>query len=262
LPVEINTNGTLLADWADFLVTQGVGVISVSIDGTEEVHDQIRGQKGLFSRSVEGITSLLEARRGLNSPGPLIQIACTISKANLGVLESMVPLAADIGVDIMLFQHTGFNTPANIEVHNRLLRPEKAARYGLEIFQPSIPEGEFYENEIGPEDIPLLTNTLRRAKGQANGRVNVRVSPNVRLDDIGPYYLDMKYPSSQKCIGLWTTLRVLSDGTFSPCLHVAAGNITEQSIMEIWNSPSMRSLRKLISRKLFPGCARCCHRRF
>jgi len=262
LPVEVNTNGTLLAERGDFLVKQGIGIISVSIDGTEEVHDQIRGQKGLFRRIVKGIKSLLEARKRYKSPSPIVQMACTISKANLSVLGEMVPLAIDVGADVIFFQHTNFNSPEHIEKHNRLLAPDKASSYGLEIFQPSIPHGEFYQSEIGPEHIPQLTDALGKAKGQAEGRVKVIFSPGIGPNELESYYLDLDYPSSQKCIGLWTTLRVLPDGTFSPCLHVAAGNIAEQSLEEIWNGRTTRNLRKLISTRLFPGCARCCHRRF
>jgi MoaA/NifB/PqqE/SkfB family radical SAM enzyme len=258
----MNTNGTLLAERGDFLVRQGMGIVSVSIDGTEEVHDQIRGQKGLFRRSIKGITSLLEARKRLKSPAPIVQIACTISKANVNVLGEMVPLANEVGADIILFQHTDFNSPEHVEKHNQLLAPEKASAYGLEIFQPSIPDGEFYQSEIGQEHIPQLAEALRKAKGQAQGRVKVLFSPGIGTNELESYYLDLNYPSSQKCIGLWTTLRVLPDGTFSPCLHVAAGNITEQSLEEIWNGRTIRNLRELISTRLLPGCARCCHRRF
>jgi MoaA/NifB/PqqE/SkfB family radical SAM enzyme len=262
LPVEINTNGTLLARQAELIVRNGVSAVSISIDGPEDVHDVIRGKRGLFRRSMEGIKALVEARRDLNSPTPIIQIACTISKANLASLEEMVPLAAGLSADILLYQHTDFNTSLSIERHNRILSADKASNWGLDILQPSIPEGEYYQSEIGPEDVALLKRVLGKVKRQANGQVKVYVSPDIKPNKIKSYYLDVDYPSSQECIGLWTTLRVLPDGTVSPCLHVRAGNITEQPIREIWNGSVMQNLRRLVSLRLFPGCARCCHRRF
>ncbi len=262
LPVEINTNGTLLARQAEFLVQNDVSTVSVSIDGPEDIHDMIRGRTGLFSRSVKGIQALFEARRKLDRPNPLIQIACTISKSNVASLDEMVPLAKQLGADIVLFQHTDFNTPANIETHNLILSAEKAADCGLDILQPSVPDGEYYENEIRGEDAFLLKKVLGKAKQQANGQVQVFMSPDIKPDEIEKYYLDADYPRSQKCFGLWTNLRILPDGTVSPCLHVRAGNITEQPLEEIWNSTVMKNLRRLISQRLFPGCARCCHRKF
>jgi len=262
LPVEINTNGTLMADQADFIVQNGVTLVSVSIDGPEDVHDLIRGGKGLFRRSMEGIQALLEARHNLMSLTPIVQIACTISKANLAYLEDMVPLALGIGADVLLFQHTDFNTFANIEKHNQLLAPENASVYGLKLFQPSVPRGEYYESEIGPEDIPMLRQALDKVKGRANGKIKVFVSPTIKPDNMGSYYLDLDYPGSKRCFGLWTTLRVLPDGTVSPCLHIKAGNITEASISDIWNGTVMQNFRRIVAKRLFPGCARCCHRQY
>ena len=151
--------------------------------------------------------------------------------------------------------------PGILEKDNRILSAEKAAECGLDILQPSIPDGEYYQNEIGPEDVFLIEKALGKVKQQANGRVKVFI-PGIKPGETEKYYLDMDYPHSQECIGLWTTLRVLPDGTVSPCLHVRAGNITEQPITEIWNGTVMQNLRRLVSQRLFPGCARCCHRRF
>ncbi|MCP4664783.1 MAG: radical SAM protein [Deltaproteobacteria bacterium] len=262
LPVQINTNGVFLAKKADFLVSSGVGVLSVSVDGPEDVHDRIRGQSGLFRRTIEGLDALLEARRRQDSPSPIVQLFCTISKANLASLEKMVPLAIELKADIMLFQHTVFNTPENVEKHNRLLSADRASAYGLSIIQPSVPNGEYYESEIGPEDVPLLREVLGNTKKQTKGKVKVFMAPHIGLEEIGTYYLDMDYPNAQTCDGLWTTMRVMPDGTFSPCLHVSGGNITERPIKEIWDAPQIRNLRKLVAGRLFPGCARCCHRHF
>jgi MoaA/NifB/PqqE/SkfB family radical SAM enzyme len=262
LPVEINTNGTLLTRHADQLVQNGVALVSVSVDGPENVHDMIRGQAGLFSRSMEGIAALFEAREIIGSPAPIIQIACTVSKDNAKALKEMVPLAIRHHADVIVFQHTDFNTQENIKKHNLILSAEKARAYGLDIVQPSVPEGEYYQSRIGHGDVFLIRDALSRAKAQADGKIDVFMSPNIRLDELESYYFDVDYPSSQSCVGLWTTLRVMPDGTALPCLHARAGNIKGQDVSDIWNGRTMRNLRRLVAKRLFPGCARCCHRRF
>jgi MoaA/NifB/PqqE/SkfB family radical SAM enzyme len=234
MPFEINTNGTLLAKYADMLVENGAVVVSISIDGPEEIHDHIRGQRGLFRRTVEGIEALVKARRRAHSPIPIVQLACTISKSNIGALDKLVPLAVGLKADIVRFQHTEFNTPANIEKHNHLLAEDKAKAFGINFLQPSVPDGEFYQSEIGPEDAALVRKSLRKAKQQAHGRIKVVLSPNISLDEIEPYYMDIDFPLSQHCHGLWSNLRIMPDGTFSPCLHVSVGNITEQPIKDLW----------------------------
>ncbi len=262
LLVHLQTNGTRLGQLAEFLVAQGVEMVSVSLDGPPEIHDFIRGQAGAFERTAAGIAALAVARRRLGKPGPLLSINCVISKANLGCLDQMVPLAQALGAYTLQIQHTIFNTAANVQRHNRTLSPEFAAREGLDLAPPSIPEGEYYQSEIGPEDVPRLRESLERARRLARGRLIVTFLPNLPLDQLESYYLDLNYPPHQVCNALWTCCRILPDGTVSPCLHVVAGNITEQPFQEIWNGPRMRNFRQVIARRLLPGCARCCNRSF
>ena len=59
LTVQLQTNGTLLAGVAEFLVKAGVLAVSISLDGPPEVHDAIRGVKGTFRRLAEGVQALL-----------------------------------------------------------------------------------------------------------------------------------------------------------------------------------------------------------
>ena len=45
--VDLVTNGLLLAEKAAELAAAGIDTIHVSLDGPEEVHDRIRGSRGL-----------------------------------------------------------------------------------------------------------------------------------------------------------------------------------------------------------------------
>ena len=260
--VHLQTNGTLLDRLADSLVAQGVEMVTVSLDGPLEVHDAIRGQEGAFRKTCEGIKALVAARDRQRSPGPIILINCVISKASLPTLDHMVPLALGLGADILQIQHTIFNAAANVQRHNRALSPEFAAKEGLDLAPPSIPEGEYYESEITPADLPGLLDQLREVRRLAKGRLKLLFLPNLPLDLLKPYYLDLAHPFPQVCKALWKGCRILPDGTVSPCLHLVVGNIAAQPFPEIWNGPKMRRFRQIISRRLFPGCARCCSRSF
>jgi MoaA/NifB/PqqE/SkfB family radical SAM enzyme len=261
LVVHLQTNATLLAREADFLVEMGVEAVNVSIDGPPAVHDRIRGLKGGFARVEAGVQALVEARRR-GRPNPIFSLNCTISKGNLEHLEEMVPLAVRLQADIMQLQHTMFDSPANVARHNRFFSPERSRELGLEVAHPSICEGEYYENELQPEDLPQLQSALSRARQQAQGRLLLHFMPNLPDKLLSPYYLDLNYPFPQGCDDFWATGRILADGTFSPCLNLVVGNITRQPFLEMWNGPRMRRLRALVAQGLFPGCARCCHRQF
>jgi MoaA/NifB/PqqE/SkfB family radical SAM enzyme len=262
LVVHLQTNGTLLAREAAFLVEMGVEAVNVSIDGPPAVHDRIRGLKGGFAKVEAGVQALVEARRRRGRPNPILSFNCTISKGNLEHLEEMVPLAIRLRADVMQLQHTMFDSPENVARHNRFLSPERSRDLGLEVAHPSICEGEYYENELQPEDLPKLQSALNRARQQAQGRLLLHFMPNLPDGLLSPYYLDLNYPFPQGCDDFWATARILADGTFSPCLNLVVGNITSQPFLEMWNGPRMRQLRTLIAQGLFPGCARCCHRQF
>jgi radical SAM protein with 4Fe4S-binding SPASM domain len=260
--MRLTTNGTLLAGKADFLVASGVEVVVVSLDGPPEFHDRIRGQEGIFARATAGFRALAAQRDKFGGYEPLLVINCTISRANLPVLDQMVPIAQELGADILQFHHTIFDWPANVAKHNRLLSPERSRKWGLDLAFPSISEHEYYQSEIRPADIPVLVDRLKEARRVAKGRLNLIFVPNLPLELIEPYYLDLDYPFAPICKRLWKSCRIYPDGTIAPCFHAMVGNIRERPFLELWNNPKMQRLREIINRGLLPGCARCCSRRF
>jgi MoaA/NifB/PqqE/SkfB family radical SAM enzyme len=56
--ISIDTNGTMLKTYAADLVRIGDMHLTISVDGPEEIHDQVRGVEGCFRRLREGIESL------------------------------------------------------------------------------------------------------------------------------------------------------------------------------------------------------------
>ena len=60
----MTSNATLITpEVAEKLVDTGMRTISVSIDGTEETHDALRGMKGGYRKAMEGIQNLIDADR-------------------------------------------------------------------------------------------------------------------------------------------------------------------------------------------------------
>ena len=66
--VHLQANGTLLDRIADHLVTQGVEAVTVSMDGPQEIHDAIRGQKDAFRKTTAGLRALVAARERARPP--------------------------------------------------------------------------------------------------------------------------------------------------------------------------------------------------
>ena len=262
--VNLLTNATRLDSLAGFLVEQGVEAVTVSLDGPGELHDQIRGQAGQYERVAKGLKALRAARADAKSPGPIIAITCTISKANLQVLDQMIPLAEELGADSLLFQHTAFDSADNVDAHNRVLSPRFCQQQGLNVVHPSIPPGGWYASEITEEDLPLMMETTRRVKqAGANSRLRVLFGPvSMRLPLLRAYYLDLKHPFPEVCDHIWKSMRVHPDGTVMPCLGFMAGNIAQTPAKDIWNGPAFVRFRQMFTKGILPGCARCCARRY
>jgi radical SAM protein with 4Fe4S-binding SPASM domain len=126
---------------------------------------------------------------------------------------------------------------------------------------PSVMDGEYYQNELAVEDLPLLSEKLSHAQQRA-GDMPLSVLPELSDAALRGYYFDMDFPFSQTCNALWKVCKIASDGSVLPCLHLVMGNVARQSLADIWNGAPMVNFRKMISRGLFPGCARCCRRSF
>lgn len=78
---NVITNGWLLREKAQQLKDAGVATVAISIDGTEEVHNNIRRSES-FARDMAGIKALC-------SLGVDVGVITTISKTNLGDLAAL-----------------------------------------------------------------------------------------------------------------------------------------------------------------------------
>jgi len=262
LVVQLQTNGTTLTKHADFLVEMGLEAVTVSLDGTREIHDSVRGVPGTFARVEEGMKSLVEARQRAKSAGPLLSFNFTISKANLDSLVDTVAYAIDMKMDFIQIQHTMHSSREIVARHNELFSQENAKALGLDVAVPSVCEDEYYVSELTEDDVRKIEKNLEEARALAKGRIKLHSMPNIPSELIPPYYLDLNYEFIEACDNFWKTLRVLADGTVSPCLNFVVGNIARQSFAEIWNGSQMNRLRELFSKGLVPGCARCCQRHY
>ena len=104
------TNGVLLARHAEELVEAGVDNVTISLDGPEAVHDQIRGVPGTFHRAIEGIRALQEVRARAHSHYPAIKVNCVITPESYRTLEETYEIVRGLGIDEINFQHPIFDT--------------------------------------------------------------------------------------------------------------------------------------------------------
>ena len=90
------TNGTMIDEkMVDYFKEKSNIRIQVSIDGTKEVHDNIRG-KGSFDKAIRGINLLSKAEIPCS-------VACTIHSDNYEMVDEIIKVADKAGADRIWF---------------------------------------------------------------------------------------------------------------------------------------------------------------
>ena len=98
LGLTIETNGTLITrETAGKIALCGKPFVSVSLDGADaDTHEWVRGVKGCFDSTVQGIKNLVS--EGLNT-----QLIMTVMRHNKGQMEAVIRLAESLGVGSVKF---------------------------------------------------------------------------------------------------------------------------------------------------------------
>lgn len=95
--VDLNSNLTLLDEnLAEELLKAGIKEVTTSIDGDEETHCRIRGNKECFQKTLKGIELL-------RSKNIAVDIVCMAMKSNINKLSEVITLATNLEVSSITF---------------------------------------------------------------------------------------------------------------------------------------------------------------
>ena len=249
----LTTNGTIISDErADALAElarQGfLTHVSVSIDGPGELHDKARGVRGTFQRTSEGLRRLQAAAKKKGAP-LRVSINTTVAEQSLDTLEQMVEVAEELGVDAIGLNHLMFATAAERDETLRIIGetdPKVISTYITE--------------DPGVHPARVREQVMRLQQACARKGVLFDYRPKVHPPLIDPYYTPGT-PLAGRCLYPFMHARVSFSGKvfFCPFIRVEVGDLTTQTLGEVWNSAKYVELRKtLLEHELFPVCRRCC----
>ena len=244
--LSLNSNGLGAPELAAGLVGLGVNDVSLSLDGLEPYHDQVRGRRGAWQQSTQWLRELLRARG--EGHLPVVRVVSVMQPDNLDQMADLHKQLVDWGVDCHTLQHRWFVTPSLLEAHQAVMKRR------LGCVSPDL-QGFLVDRPPALPGWSALREQL--AASLAAGRAEF--SPALEPDQVGAYYGEPLRPVRRACRSRWHRAAILPDGEVTPCLSFSAGNITSRSFPAIWNGPAMRAFRRELSRGgLFPGCLRCC----
>lgn len=251
LYVSLSTNGMLLPELAEPIFSQGIDGVSVSLDGPERVHNQIRGVD-IYSKAMAGIQEIVRLKRRNRSNNFKIGINFCITPLNYEHLANFAPkMIRDEKVDYVHFTHPYFITEQASEDFHR--------KY------PNL--GHITPTNIGMDfskiDVDILWTQLQQLKRDYNsGEIiyNIDFSSRNKLNEY--YSFPEVIVAKEKCHVPWKRVTILVNGDVvihNRCVHYKTGNIQLDSFDNIWNGETYRVFRrKLKEAGKFPICSRCC----
>jgi len=245
------TNGSMLVDVADEIVSGGLDELNVSLDGDSARHDEIRGMTGVFDKIMGGIKGIQRAKTARSAKRPLINLQCTINRHNYLYLEELLTVAKEAGADSLTFHNLIFLTKEALckqREFDDLLNCRSSDWEGF-IFEPEI-------------DVEVLYEKMKKIQ---SGRYDFSVDffPNFSYPTLKEYYQNPSYSPAEygaRCFSPWMTAYIFPDGEVRPCLNFdySYGNVNQNKFSQLWNDEAAIKFRRLVKKNgIFPVCVRC-----
>jgi MoaA/NifB/PqqE/SkfB family radical SAM enzyme len=213
--------------------------VTVSIDGPRKTHDAIRAIPGAFDKLAEGVAALKE-----RAPDLRVTARCVIQRRNFRELDAIIEAAHDIGLDQISFlsadvSSEAFNRPApwgDERVSDVALSPNESAEFAAIMEEVITARTADFTSQFIAED-PDKLRRLVRYYAALNGAGD--------------------FPAT-RCNAPWVSTVIEADGTVRPCFfHHAIGNVHQQTIGEIINSPEAVAFRQGLDVTTDPICRKC-----
>lgn len=245
----VTTNALTLKSKAPHLLAAKLDELFVSLDGPQDIHNEIRGHKKSFQKAIEGI-EVLKADENC----PKITVICAITEWNIGELVNLIESLKHLGVDEFAFMHTQFNSLKSAQVHN-------ASKWGA--LYPSS-ESNLDIIDFSNMDLDLLLKEIHQIKNAAYP-FTTYFSPEItEMDELKRYYLEPERVIGSHCGAVFNSVMIKSDGSAIPahgrCYNMTIGDIYKEDLNDIWKSAKLKQLRGDLHKAggLFQGCSRCC----
>ena len=238
LRVTLLTAGLLLESQAQAVVNSVDDVI-VSLDGPPAVHDGIRRVRGAFDKLARGVTALRRLR-----PEIEVRARCTVQKANHTSLRALVKTAKEIDLNSVSFLAADLTSSA----FNRAdgWTADQRSHIALDSQEVDALQAEMEslidecQADIESGFVIESAEKLRRIVRHFRAHLN-------QAPDVAP-----------RCNAPWVSAVIEASGDVRPCFfHPVMGNIRQQSLPEILNSPEALEFRAGLDVATNPVCRKC-----
>ena len=236
--ITLLTAGLLLESHAESIAANVDDVI-ISLDGPPAVHDQIRRVTHAFEQIKTGVAALRRFR-----PDMMVRARCTVQKANHGSLCGVVKSAKEIGLNSISFLAADLTSDAFNRPQGWV--PERQHRIALNAEEVDALEAEV-ERLIIEHRADLDSGYVVESAGKLR-----RIVLHFRA------HLGQTQHVAPNCNAPWVSSVIEASGEVRPCFfHPSLGNIHEQTLRQIVNSPQALRFRATLDVATNPVCRRC-----
>jgi MoaA/NifB/PqqE/SkfB family radical SAM enzyme len=247
--ILIDTNGTMLKQHAEDIVRIGNIHLTVSVDGSERVHDSVRGVPGSFQRIKDGLARLAELEfQGGNKISR--SICFTISQYNYLSLGAMPGVARSLGlgsIAIVPYYYFPLSAGRRYEKELRSLGCQAYTWAG-------------FHHEVSGVDFEEFQRQYRKYLVNLGEISNY---PYMPLDEqqYRAWFTDAHTPVGYPhCLNIEKLIDIQPDGSANFCvdfIDYSFGNVREACIEELWNSERAERFRTYRRERPLAVCQRC-----
>ena len=253
MPVSFTTNGTLFDSTAiEKLVDYGVDEVNFSIDGSEELHDKVRGS-GVFRKVTQNVIKLSEYKKKEARSKPVITVNITVTHNLAGRIKETVNAirrSTGDGADFYRLHHLWYVTQKELAVHQSALK-RKLGCAGPGAAAHLLPASHISDPTALADEIMHLGSLPK-----------ITMFPDLQYADIVKFYSE-RPRLGKRCIAPFfgAVIKPNGDVKFCPDEWIddyILGNLRNASFHDIWNNEKARKFREVLLReKRFAGCNRC-----
>ena len=244
LSATLITNGSLLTPYSiQKLIGSGLHIIIFSLDGTEEIHDTVRGKRGTFQKVVQNISGIQREKKLNKIKKPKVCIYTTVSRLNFRCIPSVLNIAQKADVNSIRFQLVSVVTEGISNQTNKVFQRDVVGYHSY-----AIDDGL----KLSPPDLKEVRNMMEVAKSWSE-EVGIRIQ-------IENFLMD---PSFTRTCGFVKNGFVVNPyGDVLPCpmlTRYSIGNILEADLDSLWgNDAHSFFIKRLNELEKLPICQECC----
>ncbi|MGE4385217.1 MAG: radical SAM protein [Endomicrobiaceae bacterium] len=259
LKQQVITNGIALnKKWIEKIVRTENSELTFSIDGvTKEVYEEIR-QGSNFEKLLENVRFTMETKKkyGIKKD---IRMNAVIMKTNYRQIYDLLELAKKEGFNQLSLMALHFDTAPNENIFDGETKDKEALKYVYEAIPVLKQRAKEYNIDLdillpcGDESFEDIISKQNEQNQEKNSVCENAPPPEIRKEE-SEEPKDSIIPVNRVCCKMpWNYMMICDDGNVlltGSCVK-SIGNIYNNSIDEIWNSPMSREYRQRMIDKNF-----------